>query len=192
VGIRTARASELDPIASLLDRSFAEDPFVAWVTGGRRGARRRYVDLVLKHLTFPHGAVDVDEALRGASLWAPPGAWELGVREQLKMLPHVLRVVGWRRLGKVARASEAIERGRPPRYYYLALVATAPEARGRGVGKQLLLHGLERADGEGVPAVLETSVESNVGWYERLGFEVVRELSLPDGPNVWTMRRPPP
>ena len=44
----------------------------------------------------------------------------------------------------------------------------------------------------GLPAYLETASEANVGIYGRLGFEPVRDVTMPDGgPTCWLMRRDP-
>lgn len=95
----------------------------------------------------------------------------------------------------MGRASELIERDRPSQCWYLALVATHPDARGQGLGRTVLQPGIERAERDCVPAVLETSNEANVGWYERLGFEVTRKLELnaieTGAPDVWTLRKDP-
>ena len=96
-------------------------------------------------------------------------------------------MVGWRRLGEVARFSERLERDRPPAYWYLALVATEAGARGSGLGRAVLAPGLACA--AEVPAVLETSVARNLRFYERLGFRITRELQVEGGPTVWTMQR---
>jgi ribosomal protein S18 acetylase RimI-like enzyme len=40
------------------------------------------------------------------------------------------------------------------------------------------------------PAYAESSNQRNVPLYQRFGFEVIQEISLPDGgPTLWTMRR---
>jgi len=43
----------------------------------------------------------------------------------------------------------------------------------------------------GLPAYLESSKESNVGYYETFGFAVTREIRIPGGPALWPMWRPP-
>jgi hypothetical protein len=51
---------------------------------------------------------------------------------------------------------------------------------------------LERCDGEGVPAYLESSKERNVPLYERNGFRVTEEMVVPNGgPKIWLMWRDP-
>ena len=192
MGVRLARPEEHDRVAEVLRRGFREDPFVRWVTRGKPRALHRYVDLVLRRLVMPHGEVHVDDDLESTALWVRPGGWEVSMLGQLMLLPSVAGVVGWRRLGVMGRASELIERDRP-QCWYLALVATLPEARGRGLGRAVLRPGLELAERDRVPAVLETSNEANVAWYETLGFRVVRRLELsvlePNAPDVWTLRR---
>jgi ribosomal protein S18 acetylase RimI-like enzyme len=56
-------------------------------------------------------------------------------------------------------------------------------------------YGITRADRDKTPIYLETETESNVGvgFYQRLGFDVIEELT-PEGLDVlmWLMTRPPP
>ena len=194
VAVRRARSTDAPALIAILTRAFEGDPFVEWTIGGRGPkARRRYVELVVRRLTLPHGECWLDAQGRGAALWAPPGAWETTLGAQLAMLPAVLRVVGLRRMMTVATAAERIEAGRPPPpWYYLALLGTRPEARRRGVASALLRAVTRRCDDEHVPALLETSVPANTEFYRRFGFEVTREIALPeDGPAVWAMRRDP-
>ena len=171
--VLAAGASDAAGIGRALTRALADDPFVRWVVDGTdERARRRYVDLVLRRLTLPHGHVFTTPRHEGASLWVPPGSWDLGWVEQVRLLPAVARVVGLSRLMRVAEASDVIERSRMAApHYYLALLGTVPEARGRGVARALLAPVLRRCDAEGVPAALETSVPANVPFYARFGFE---------------------
>ena len=62
----------------------------------------------------------------------------------------------------------------------------------KGVGALLLRPGLDLCDREGLPAYLESSKESNVGFYARFGFRVIAEVRMPgEGPTVWLMWRNP-
>lgn len=75
-------------------------------------------------------------------------------------------------------------------HYYLSLLGTHPDQRGRGIGMWLLQHDLELIDAEHVPAYLESSNPANNVRYERVGFEPVGEFSAPNnGPVVTTMWR---
>ncbi len=73
--------------------------------------------------------------------------------------------------------------------WFMDLVAVHLSARGRGLGGQLVEHGLALASNDGVPAFLETSQPGNIPFYERFGFRVVGEEQAPDGgPTIWFMR----
>jgi ribosomal protein S18 acetylase RimI-like enzyme len=75
-------------------------------------------------------------------------------------------------------------------FWYLGVLGTHPDHKGRRWGRALIADGLRRAADDGLPAVLETSNPGNVDVYRRAGFEVVRELTA--GPlSVWVMERPP-
>ena len=75
-------------------------------------------------------------------------------------------------------------------HFYLSLLGTRAEHRGRGYGLDLLAKNLRRIDEAGMPAYLEASNPANVALYERHGFEVRGSFKLPgDGPEVFTMWR---
>jgi GNAT superfamily N-acetyltransferase len=148
-----------------------------------------------------HGRVDgafEEERLLGVAVWLPPGAYPWGALRKLRALPHMLRVAlaapgSFLALGRLgARVEEAFPVEAAPRY--LEVVGVDGDARGRGVGTQLLEPALRRADAEQSHCYLETDAERNVAWYRRLGFRVERsglQLAGPEGPGYWTMTRPP-
>jgi hypothetical protein len=45
------------------------------------------------------------------------------------------------------------------------------------------------ADASRVPCYLESSKPTNIPVYRTFGFEVTREVRLPDGPRLWPMWR---
>ena len=80
---------------------------------------------------------------------------------------------------------------RPP-HYYLSLLGTHPDHRGKGLGMALLAENLAMIDSEGVSAYLESSNPVNVPYYQRFGFDVTGEIRLPgSGPSLIPMWRRP-
>ena len=75
-------------------------------------------------------------------------------------------------------------------HYYLGVVATHPDHQAQGLASAVLAPTLAAADAAGLATYLETGTSSNVPFYEGRGFAVEAELTLPDGPPVWWMRRP--
>lgn len=76
--------------------------------------------------------------------------------------------------------------------WYLALLGTLPEFRGRGFARALLGRQLQRCDQDSAAVWLETTDPLNTRIYERFGFETVAHI---DGPSwllgYWVMRREP-
>ena len=75
-------------------------------------------------------------------------------------------------------------------HFYLNTVGVAPNCKGQGHGGTIIDHTLDLADNAGHPCYLESSSSRNVPLYERLGFDVVKEINLPNGPTMWGMWRP--
>src|SRR4029077_7004434 len=77
-------------------------------------------------------------------------------------------------------------------HYYLTLLGTHPDHRGRGIGMRLLAHTLAFIYVEHMPAYLESTNPANNDRYARVGFEPIGEFSYPGGTSiVTTMLRGP-
>ena len=177
-------------------RAFADDPLFAHIFPDPATRIRRFEienAAYLKWIYHPIGLAEMAGEADGIALWLPPGVFhELGWRE-IACLPTLARAVGLRRVPLVWRAYKAFDPFFPDvPFWYLGLLAVAPEAQGRGVGSALLRAGLARADRQHVGTYLETSTPENIRFYERHGFEVRDEIPLPDGgPTHWSMWRKP-
>ncbi|HEX2052775.1 MAG TPA: GNAT family N-acetyltransferase [Actinomycetota bacterium] len=131
--------------------------------------------------------------LDGIAVWLPPGAFPWSAWRKLKATGPFLKV--WaadpRSFRTFTRLGENSELNHPTDpHWSLEALGIRPEAQRRGLGSRLLQPVLERADSEGLPCYLETSDPANVAFYERFGFEVVRQVPLiPDGPPHVAMRR---
>ncbi len=128
---------------------------------------------------------------QGGAIWMGPDNWKTGGLELLGQIP-LLFAMGLgstpRALGVLGRM-EKIHPTEP--HWYLAVLGTAKEHQGKGVGSALISPVLQKCDAEGVPAYLESSKESNIPFYRRHGFEVTGEVKVKNGPSLWPMWRDP-
>jgi GNAT superfamily N-acetyltransferase len=184
--VRLATPDEIPELAGVLARAFAHDPFYSYLAGDAPERNQRMKDGWTGILTFGsahlvHTYTTDDRA--GVAIWLPPGYRGPSVLDSLRQMPALARLAGWRRLRTVGDAVAALEERRhhhvPQPHFYLSALGVEPERQGTGTGTALMKPVLERADGDGMPAYLETATARNVLLYERLGFEVVEEMDLP-------------
>ena len=186
---------QADTVALTLASAFSEDPLMAWMmpAPGFFDRRRRFFLLEIRS-NFRTGKQDmyVTADGHGVALWSPPGKWRLPPLEILKSGPDMLRVFG-RRTVRALRTLSAVE-GRHPHdeHWYLAVLGTHADHRGKGRGGEVMAPILRRCDEEGVPAYLESSNPRNIPFYVRQGFEPLEPIHVtPDAPVITPMRREP-
>jgi GNAT superfamily N-acetyltransferase len=191
--VRRATRADLGPLSRALGRAFLDDPVMAWFFPDER-RRMAYVEAVFRLRVG--GLLKQDEVYTtddhaGAAVWAQPERWEMRPLEGIGFVARLAPMVR-SRLPLLARGWNLVDGAHPKEpHWYLAILGTEPEARGRGVGSALMAPVLEDCDRHEVPAYLESSKESNLDFYARHGFRVTGELTLPDGPKVWPMWRDP-
>ena len=78
----------------------------------------------------------------------------------------------------------------PDQHWHLGPVGILPKHQGKGIGTKLLSRFCQEVDACGSPAYLETDSDKNVRFYQRFGFEVIRETDIFDVTNRY-MWRPP-
>jgi ribosomal protein S18 acetylase RimI-like enzyme len=131
------------------------------------------------------------------AIWLPPGSTDITPdqerRSGLDELPEVLGEDSFARLSTfLARMHDLHHAAMAGDHWYLFFIGVEPECQGRGIGGALLGPMLARAGHELIPCYLETFLARNVPFYQRHGFKVVVEGTLPEsGLAFWTMRREP-
>jgi len=192
-GVRAVRAHELREFYAVFARAFEDDPLTGFLfpDAGSRIRRLTAFYRCMVPTLAAHGRMETDEEIRGGAVWQAPNPPRPGSLQVLSMmLRSALALRGRTRAGiALGRTLEAVHERRP--HWYLAVLGTAPEYQSMGVGSALIAPVLERCDREGVLAYLESSKEVNIPFYERHGFEVSQEVSIPGGPMVWPMLRRP-
>lgn len=195
---RPAELTEIRTLAATLARAFYDDPVTLWILpdeAGRTARLARMFNALIRHHHFAGGGVEVapeGTEVGAAALWDPPNRWRQSPREQLAMMPSMIRTFGLRsaRPRQVVDVMKDVHPDEP--HWYLAVIGSDPTVRGKGFGQALMRSGLDRCDAEHCPAYLESSKPENVPYYQRFGFEVTGVIELPDdGPTVWPMWRAP-
>ena len=191
---RRATTTDTDLVTSIISLSFANDPI--W------GRALRLPDGRTDH----HSAfwrLSIEGALRypwtwlagegeATAVWIPPGGTELTPEQEASLLGLTTEILGPEAAANYVELLERFSAAQPKneRHYYLTLLGTHPDHRGRGIGMELLAHTLGLIDSEHMPAYLESTNPANNDRYARVGFEPIGEFSYPgDTPIVTTMWR---
>jgi GNAT superfamily N-acetyltransferase len=179
MNLRIATEEDLDGVTATLASAFESDPLWGWAFPERRDLEAWWRFFATSALRYPWTWILGDYA--AVSVWIPPGGAELTVEEEARIEPLLDELLG-------ARATEVLEllerfdashpRDRP--HYYLSLLGTHPDHRGKGLGMALLAENLTRIDAEAMPAYLESSNAANDPRYERHGFTRIGHFTRPD------------
>jgi GNAT superfamily N-acetyltransferase len=193
--VRKVTYDDVPQLAVALGRAFDSDPPMRWFLRDddrRIELARQMFDVMLRTVHVARDACYTTDDVIGGALWVPPGRWRLGLLQQLKLLPGMIRVFG-RDLPRAQRGLTVMDSGHPRRpHWYLDSLGVEPEWQGRGIGSALMRPVLERCDSEQVPAYLNAGSPRSRDLYMRHGFKVTEEFRLPErGPPLWRMWRDP-
>ncbi|MDQ2942530.1 MAG: GNAT family N-acetyltransferase [Candidatus Dormibacteraeota bacterium] len=190
---RRAQQKDADQVTAIITSAFESDPL--WSRAMARDDGR-----VDHHFAFWSLAVQgalrhhwtwLTEGGEATSIWIPPGGTEISPEQETSLAELARDQLGAQAdiyLELLERFAASHPRGEP--HYYLSLLGTHPDHRGRGIGMVLLAHDLDLIDAEHMPAYLESSNPANNHRYARAGFEPIGEFTYPGGgPVVTTMWR---
>jgi GNAT superfamily N-acetyltransferase len=193
VAHRVETERELDAVADLLARAFFSDPVWSWVfpDSDRRLESLRVLWRGLAGEAAGNGSVWGDEDGRAAAVWVPPGRPELSEESEVHLMARLepLLADGGSRLRETFEHFDQAHPNERGPHHYLSLLGTHREHTGQGYGMGLVAANLRRLDTEGAAAYLESTNPANDRRYERLGFRVCGEFTLPGGPTVTQMWR---
>ena len=188
--LRRASAEDVHRLKAVFAAAFYEDPIIGWMMPSERSRERRlhrFFAIELRHVALVRGEVWASTDFSGVAMNNPPGAWGHPWRAFLLEGQNF-----GIRLPRAARLLAAMHQRHPRHpHYYFRDVGVLPEMQGQGIGSALMRPTLERCDREGLPAYLEATSERSAALYERLGFQLTRELRVADSPPLWPMLRSP-
>lgn len=180
---RLATEVDLDGVSSTLWAAFRDDPLWSWAFPDRDKLEVWWRFLIKSALRYPWVWISGDYA--AATVWIPPGGSELTEQDEERAGPLLDELLGERGV-EVMELLERFDASHPRNepHYYLSLLGTHPDHRGRRLGMDLLAENLAKIDDQSMPAYLESSNPENDERYERVGFKRVGEFSTPDGSRI--------
>lgn len=189
-----SNVAELETMTQILADAFSNDPVMNWVIPAP-DLYPAFFRVLIEKIFLPRGIMHLEQQGRGAALWLPPGE-KFDIPPNLplaKLLARLLFRAGPRPLLRIPQQARLFDRHHPHKpHFHLLFVGCRQQTQGEGVGSALLKQGTRICDEEALPAYLESSNELNLPLYQRHGFEIISEETLPGGgPKVWFMWREP-
>lgn len=194
--ITAATASDIEPAVACLATAFAHDPITGFLLQTRPGYRERVMQFfsLLMGARLALGmpvlvARDVD-GIHGAAMGYTTARpeWPKRFSEAWDRFESAIPGMGER----MAAYDEIAEKSKPAGpHYYLGVLGLDPALHGRGMGMRLLKSFCDRSATDPLSdgVYLETANPSNVGFYERAGFEVTGQGDLGSA-TLWCMFQP--
>lgn len=178
-------------IVNILSEAFDLNRSVNYVVrqGKNRKKRiRKLVEYSLKVCTA-FGEVWLSDDKKACALVLFPDKKKTNWRTMIWDIELALSVIGLSRVVTIMKRETLIKKNHPKEpFCYLWFIGVDPEDQGNGIGSKMLKSLIERFDQADRPIYLETSVETNLSWYKKVGFEVYGELSF--SYKLYLLRRP--
>jgi len=176
-----AKRSDKNLICGLLSSSFSDNPSVNYIINGQRNRSNRI--RALMDYSFEQcmhfGEVWLSEDHKACALLLFPQNKCLDLCSIWLDLKLVFQAVGIFRVGHAMRRERLVETKRPKvRMVYLWFIGVEEIYQHAGIGSRLLSEVLQRAAELNLPVYLETSVHSNLPWYERFGLRKYQQVDL--------------
>jgi ribosomal protein S18 acetylase RimI-like enzyme len=190
--VRPATPADRAHALEVITAAFGADSVVRWIFDDDATYPERAATFFgfLFDVRVAAGGAWVTDGGEAVALWSPPGdgagEWEdraWGEVADTFTADEVARSNAWDAAVAPHHPASA--------HWYLGVLATDPRHQGRGLGPAVAAPGLAAASEAGLPAFLETAIESNVRLYERMGFVVTGTIDDPDLPFGWCMAREP-
>lgn len=194
---RIAEAGDLDRAAEVLGDAFADYPWTRWTVDPSDHQRRisALQRIALEHFGLRRGAISVSSlegTIHSVAAWTDTAAVSAARIDDRAMASQVAELEGTRHHASRV-AEQQVEGLRPDqRHLYLGTVGTSQAMQGRGLASRSLAPLFQAGDESALEIWLETSSQTNVEFYQRLGFTVANHFVIDSGgPPVWAMVRKP-
>ncbi|OQD52017.1 GNAT family N-acetyltransferase [Streptomyces phaeoluteigriseus] len=191
--VRASTPADVEAIVDTMTTAFINDPLwgPAFPNVHCRAEQASSLWRLAVNSSLRYPWMLVTDNVEAAALWIPPGGRELSLEEESKFEEFLVNISNRAVADGIMNIFDKLEEVHPSEpHFYLSLLGTHSDHRGRGFGMGLLKENLTRIDALGAPAYLESSNPANNKRYASLGFTVRDAITMASGHVVTTMWRP--
>ncbi len=179
--MRNATLSDKPFILDILTRAFDGNRSVNYVVkqDGHRVQRiRDLMDYSFK-MCNDFGEVWIDDDRKACALILFPDQQKTSLKTILWDLALAISVIGVNRVTKIMKRESDIKKHHPKEpFAYLWFLGVDPGMQGNGIGSEFLTEIIKECEKKKRSIYLETSMENNIPFYRKFGFEIFESLRL--------------
>ena len=193
------RTSQVEPLGSVLTRSFFYDPCATYILpdkDARRAALSWFFTSVAIRTTRLCGEIYTTVNVDGGALWIRPDV-ELtigqAVRAEMLSLPFKLDRLSIARWINVSSYLQCVRRRLAGKaHWHLIALGAEPSKTEKAIRETLMAPVLATADWDLQSCYVETFRETDLPFYAQHGFQIAGAGQIPKGgPSFWALIRPP-
>ena len=193
-------SSQVEKGAHVLARAMQHSPDMKYFIGDdsrmlETPAKRFYQSVICIGLIY--GEVFTTPSMLGIAVWVSPEYNSFTFESMFRTgFLRAILSMGFGSLWRFVRSSIFVEKLQKQAisvpHWTLVFIGVEPTHRGKGIGGNLIQPILARADSDGIPCYVESVDERNLTFYQRHGFEIVKDGQVPNsGLQVWILVRKP-
>jgi ribosomal protein S18 acetylase RimI-like enzyme len=179
--MKRAEVNQKSLVVDILTKSFDDNKSVNYVVkhDGNRQARIRGLMDYSFNICNAFGDVWISDDGQACALVLHPDKKSSTLNAILWDAKLALSVIGLGRVGHVLARESKIKAFHPRALFsYLWFIGVSPEFQNKGKGSQLLEEVIQESEARERPIYLETSVDRNLPWYQKHGFEIFQTLEF--------------
>lgn len=179
--MKRATLNHKPTVVQILSMAFKENQSVNYVVKQGYNKNRRIERLIEYSfdVCLAFGDIWITDDSKGCALVLYPEKKTVSLKTILWDISLAVSVIGFQKLPAVMKRETKVKSFHPDKpFCYLWFIGVSPEDQHRGIGGDILSHIIRAAENENRPIYLETSVDSNLPWYQKFGFEVFQTLEF--------------
>lgn len=179
--MKKARPSQKAQIIEILADSFDQNKSVNYVVkqDSKRETRLRGLMDYCYNVCNAFGEVWISEDEQACALILHPDKKGTSLRAISWDIKLAFSVIGILRIGQVMGRESMIKKFHPKvPFTYLWFIGVNPSHQNKGTGSHLLEEIIHHTEQHDRPIYLETSVDRNLSWYKKFGFETFHSFDL--------------
>lgn len=179
--MRKATSFDKSLILNILARSFDDNKSVNYVVKQDQRRVERIRELMDYSFNMCHtfGEVWISDDAQASALIIFPDMKRFSFRTLLWDFKLALSVIGIDRVSAVLKREAMIKSNHPASpIAYLWFIGVNPQTQGKGIGSTFIQEVIRECEKKQRPIYLETSMERNLPFYKKFGFEIFQSLEL--------------